>query len=523
MLKKKWFTKIVAIIMGFAVIPLFVACSSEDEQGPKPSSDNLAIEVYGGGYGTDWLYSIAKEYTKKTGTEIAITVRMGAQGISNMITTFASGIAETDIYFTEGSIFGILYEGKKKFNGVEYDTAFAEITDVYNTEIDGSILYKDKMNDSYEELFNVNGKYYCTPWVNGLMGIVVNMDVWSQAGFTSFPRTTDEMFEFADILKTKGIVPFIYALSDEYWTSIAPIFMAQYEGYERIKKVYAGYDYDDNRYTDKLADFDGYYETLCLYDRLLKKDNKYMHTMSNDIDFTNMQGAFLNGMAAMSPNGDWLEKEMIANYPNANIQFMKTPVISALSKKLSFKNTSDADAKLRELVDYVDAHVSGYGGKPAWATETDIDTVRDSRSLEISAGSQVIGYIPAYSNQIDAAKAFLVYLASDEAMAIYRKATGGCDLPFNWTNKPVDTDYSTFRNSVINITNRSTILLPNTKDRFYALNDLNYYFFNNSPIKYVIRFASLNNADYMSPNAYYLAEQAFFKNNIDKLKATAKV
>lgn len=523
MLKKKRIIKMIALAMSLSAISSAVACGTTGNSGPAASPYNLAIEVYGGGYGTDWLYSIAREYTKKTGTEVAISVQTGAQGISNMITSFASGIAETDIYFTEGSIFGILYEGKKKFNGVEYDTAFADITDVYNAQVDGSVLYKDKMNDSYEELYNVNGKYYCTSWVNGLMGIVVNMDVWAKAGFTSFPRTTDEMFEYADILKSKDIAPFIYALGDEYWTSLAPVFMAQYEGSEGIKKVYAGYDYEGNRYTDKLADFGGYYETLVLYDKILKKENEYTHIISQDVDFTNMQGLFLQGMAAMSPNGDWIEKEMDANYRNANIQFMKTPVISALSQKLSFNGAGDADTKLRELIDYVDANASGYEGKPTWATDADVDTVRDSRSLEISSGAQVISYIPAYSNQIQTAKDFLIYMATDEAMAIYREATGGCDLPFNWTNKPTETNYSAFRNSVIDITNKSTILLPNNKDRFYSLNDVNYYFFNNSEIKYVTRFAAINKKDYMSPVAYYLAEQEYFKKNIDSLKRNAKV
>lgn len=524
MLKKKWLTKILAICMSLITVASATACNPDNgSSGPKPTADNLAIEVYGGGYGTDWVYSIAREYTKKTGMEVAITVQVGAQGISNMITSFASGMAETDIYFTEGSIFGTVYEGKKKWNGIEYDTAFADITDVYNTQIDGDMLYKDKMNDSYEELYNIDGKYYCTSWAAGLMGIIVNMDVWTQAGFTSFPRTTDEMFEYAEVLKGKGIAPFIYALGDEYWTSIAPLFMAQYEGSEGIKKVYAGYDSDGNRYTSKLAGFKGYRETLRLYDEILKVENQYTHAASQDVDFTNMQGMFLLGMAAMCPNGDWIEKEMSANYRNANIEFMKTPIISALSDKLSFKDASDADLKLRELVDYVDANASGYEGKPSFATNDDVDIVRDSRSLEMSASSQVIGYIPAYSNQIQAAKDFLIYMASDEAMAIYRSATGGCDLPFKWTNQPPQSNYSSFRNSIIDIVGKSNILLSTVKEKFYTINALDGYFMNNSYGKYVRCFAALESTDYVSPDAYYLAEQKFFQQNIDSFKKTAKV
>ena len=527
MLKKKVFTRLVALLICFTTLLPFAGCKKDDLKGPKPSPDNLAIEVYGGGYGTDWLYSVAREYTNKFGIEVAITVQTGNQGISNMQTSFNSGIAETDIYFTEGSIFNQIYEGKKKFNGVEYETPFVELSDVYNATVDG-VLYKDKMVDAYEELYNVDGKYYCTGWVDGLLGLVVNMDVWTGADFTSFPRTTDELFEYADALKGKkinniNIAPFIYSLNDEYWTCYSPIFMAQYEGLERMKAIYAGYDSEGNRYTNAMADFDGYLETLRLYDRLLKKDNGYMHSVSQDVDFTNMQGMFLQGYAAMCPNGDWIEKEMYTNYQDANIAFMKTPIISALAKKLSFASASDKDAKLRQLVDYVDANASGYANKPTWATNEDIDTVRGARNIEMTESSRAIGYIPAYSNQVKAAKDFLVYLASDEAMAIYRQATGGCAMPFNWVNEPTGVQYSSLRQSVINVTSKATMLLPNMKDRIFALGNINYYFFNNENGRYVAKFAALEAKDYISPENYYNAEQLFFINNIEALKKAARV
>ena len=113
----------------------------------------------------------------------------------------------------------------------------------------------------------------------------------------------------------------------------------------------------------------------------------------------------------------------------------------------------------------------------------------------MSASSQVIGYIPVYANQIQAAKDFLIYMASDEAMAIYRKATGGCDLPFKWTNQPTESNFSSFRNSIIDIVDKSTILLSTVKERFYTLNALDGYFMNNSYGKYVRCFAALEKAD----------------------------
>ena len=525
MSKKKTFNKIVALSACAIMVFPFNACGNGgSESGTKPSPDSLAIEVLGSGYGTEWLYAIAREFENETGNKVAITVQMGNQGVSNMIASFASGVAETDLYFSRGSIFQPVYQGKTRFNNVDYDCAYADLTDVYEATIENEgVTYKDKMDDSYEEFYNIDGKYYCTSWTAGMIGMVINLDVWNEAGLTHFPRTTDELLEMSNTLKSKGKTPFIYSSNDEYWTSIAPVFMAQYEGSERMKKIYQGYDAEGNRYTDKIADFDGYYEMLKFYDTLLKKENGYMHQASYDVDFTNMQGMFLQGMAAMTPNGDWLEKEMSQNYKNANVRYMKMPVISALSKRCSFNGATDADAKLRQLIDYVDGTASGYEGKPAWATNEDVDIVRDSRSLEISAGAEHIGYVPCYANQIELAKQFLIYMASDKAMTLYRTATGGSDLPFEWTNAPAENSYSEFRNSILDVASKTQAFIPSTKDRFYALGGLNFHFMNNSYDRYVYRFAAVNKDSYVSPTAYYLAEQEFFKNNIDLIKKSAGV
>lgn len=524
MAKSKMFKRVVAMsacaIMAFP----FNACTPSDNGGTKPSPDNLAIEVLGSGYGTEWLYAIAREFENKTGNKVAITVQMGNQGVSNMISTFASGVAETDLYFTRGSIFQPVYQGKARYNGVDYDCAYADLTDLYETTIEGeNITYKDKMDDPYEEFYNIEGKYYCMSWTAGMIGMVVNVDVWNAAGLTHFPRTTDELLEMSDVLKSKGKTPFIYSSNDEYWTAISPVFMAQYEGSERMKKIYQGYDADGNRYTDRVADFDGYLEMLNFYDELLKKENGYMHQASYDVDFTNMQGMFLQGMAAMTPNGDWLEKEMAQNYRNANVRYMKMPVISALSKRCSFKGAADADAKLRELIDYVDANASGYDGKPSWATNEDVDIVRDSRSLEISAGAEHIGFIPCYSNQIPLAKQFLLYMASDEALALYKTATGGSELPFKWTNQPSNENYSDFRNSILDVLSRTQAFIPSTKDRFFALGGLNFYFLKSETDRFVYRFAAVNKDSYQSPMGYYLDVQKYFSDNIETIRKSAGV
>lgn len=523
-MKQKKFLKALALCLCLTgTANALVACGPSGGPGGTSKSDkDLIVEIFGGGYGTDWLYSVANAFEKKTGNKVDITVQMGANGITNMTTSFKSLTSPTDIYFTKANFFADIYSGALKVDGVSYDCIYEDLTDLYNTEIEGEgILYKDKLYKNYEQYYNVNDKYYCTSWASGVMGIIVNMDVWNACGLTSFPRTTDELLEMVEVIKSKGKSAFICSMSSEYWTMIDNLWMAQYEGTERMQQIYDGYDADGNRYTEKLADFQGYYEMLKFYERILTPEFGNLHTASNDVDFTNMQGMFLQGAAAMCPNGDWIEREMSLNYQDANIEFMKSPIISALADRCSFANSDERDAKLRELVDYVDANASGYEGKPSWATNDDIDIVRDSRSIEVTAGAEHNAFIPCYSNNKDLAKEFLLYLATDEAMQIYRNGTGGCDEPFYWTNRPQNTSYSGFRQSVNDVTAKSELWIRSDKDKIYSLGGYSTYFYTNGYGTFVNCFTALEKKDRKTATEYYLKTQEYFQKNIQTLKQKA--
>lgn len=472
----------------------------------------LIVEVFGGGYGTDMIYSLANKYTQKTGKQVLISVQTGTQGVTNMSTNLRSYEADTDIFFTKGSLFADVYKGEISIKGQKYECLFENMTDLYNSQIEGEgVLYKDKMLSTYNAYYNMDetseqGKYYFTSWASGTVGFVLNMDVWKDSW--TIPRTTDELFEVCNAIKAEGkVAPFIYSSGDEYWTMLSHLWMTQYEGVENMDNFYKGIDYEGKRYTDNMAAYDGYLKMLEFYDTLLKKENGYMHSASKGADFTNMQGLFLQGKAAITPNGDWIEGEMKYNYPNANIKMIKTPVLSAVAEKCSFASAEDADAKLRALVDYVDANASGYTNMPAGCTEADVDVVREVRKVELAgAGPEHIALIPCYSNQKEAAKDFLLYMASDEGMAIYRESTGGCELPFTPTQAVDASTYSSFRKSVRTVVETSTLRMVNTKDKIYSIGGINVYLYNNSKGRFVTCFSADKSADYVSPLAYYTAE-----------------
>ena len=477
--------RFLAALLGLITFVTCFATTGCNNSGvsDEQKQNALIIEYYKAGYGELWIQKLAAAYTEKYGQEVITLPRSGDKGIENMSTTFHSGASETDLFFTKGANFADIYKG-----GQASTNYYTDITDVYETTIEGeNVKVKDKMYDAFEQFYKMpsegkyyDDKYYFFPWVTGMMGIVVNMNVWNEvAQGKSFPRTTDEFIELCASVKgvKEGVAPFIFSLSDEYFTPYYQVFMNQYEGNARMDKFYQGYNPFGKRYGTDMVAYDGFEKALNFFEKLLVKEKvdgkdvyKYMHKDSVSIDFQGMQGSFLNGSALFSINGDWLENEMIKKYPNVNLQMLKTPVLSAVADKCSFAESPNKEQILRDIIDYVDGTVET---KPAGCTDADIEYIREARAVEYVTGNELVSYIPTYSNQIPAAKNFLKFMASDEGMKIFRDNTLGCELPFNYTVKSQATGVTSFRQSINSILDVSTARFVNGKDKIYSVGGIN--------------------------------------------------
>ena len=485
--------RFLAILLGIiAFVSCFAATGCNNGGLTEEQKRNaLIIEYYNAGYGQLWIQKLAAAYTEKYGQEVVTLPRSGERGIDKMSTTFESGVSETDLFFTRGANFAAIYKG-----GQASTNYYTDITDVYEATIEGEgVKVKDKMFDAFEDFYKMpaegkyyDDKYYFFPWVTGMIGIVVNMNVWDQvAQGKSFPRTTDEFLKLLGDIK--GVAPFIFSLSDEYFTAFYQVFMNQYEGNAAMDKFYKGYNPAGERYVDGMAEYDGFKYALEFFEQLLVKegkDYKYMHVDSESVDFQDMQSTFLTGGALFSVNGDWLENEMITKYQNVNLAMIKTPVLSAVANKCSFKDASNKDEILCAAIDYVDGKITT---KPAGCTDADIAIIREARGVEYVTGNDLVSFIPTYSNQISSAKEFLKFMASDEGMKIFRDNTNGCELPLNYTEKTTATKVTGFRQSINSILDVSTARFVNEKDKIYSIGGINVLLYNNGT-RFVDAFSS---------------------------------
>ena len=142
----------------------------------------------------------------------------------------------------------------------------------------------------------------------------------------------------------------------------------------------------------------------------------------------------------MTISGDWIENEMKGNFAadSLDIAIMRTPVISALSTKLSYYadgkteyNDLSADKKakynaaLEAIIKYIDGTVTEKPTVVEGLTikDSDINKVKTARITKIADATG--GFICAYSNKIEEAKKFMAYIFNKDCQEIMLRETNG--------------------------------------------------------------------------------------------------
>ncbi len=461
-----------------------VACTGGGKSEPGENG-YLHISAVRLGYGTDWLYALEEVFEEKYKINIDISTVVGSSGQAALDTEIESRASDTDLFFNKRGYFAEdVYKGSISAGGQTYDCLYADLSDVWVAAADegSDKTIADKIDPLYGEAYNIEGKYYALPWAGGVYGIVRNVDVWEGLGLTDadVPCTTDELFALCDRIKDDlaadgGKACFIYSLGEEYYTGWSPIFFGQYEGVEAAKQFMEGKDPDGN-VTQYIYTYEGLERAMEVMEQLLKPANGYQYSRSSSIDFTQMQGLFLRGEALFCVNGSWLENEMKANMSDAEVDMIKTPVVSSLVERLSFGDTLDAaaaDEKLAELVRYVDAVAAGeQPAVPSGVNEEDIRIVTEARHYAYMAGGvDHQAYVPSYSKHIREAKEFLKFMYSDEGLQIYYETLNGAMLPAEPTVGYDDAgmEFTGFRKSVNAAQEEGFLYDREAKARFFVL------------------------------------------------------
>ena len=477
-----------------------VGCNKKDD-----SPETLEIYIEKMGYGVDWLDDIIEAFKqeqwvkdKYPNLNIPKPEARVNQGSATQRVIAGAKSNTADLLFGTTTATGWIYRSD------EESSNFEELSDVYNSEVPGEtgVIFKEKMLPSIRSWVeqpdlskadtDPDAKvYHVFPWINGYIGMLYNKDnldkLLGKDNYT-MPRTTDEWMEMVrsiiKVQKDKGldntddafINPFIYA-PVMYWGASVSTWWAQYETRSGYEKYFLGTARINGRdqlspkvleQKGKLRSFqtiesfvgapgiDGEAGTEEIYDKVDEDSFKAQNT------FDRIQVKYINGQGVFMPNGDWFDLEMrnaVEAGKGSDITYMKLPIISAVSEKLSYYKAGDTvfdknadgttkegnatrkvyDELLRKLVDHVDGKCDKNEvealytakGKSIDRLDADIEHIREARHLMAPVEGHE-AFIPSYATAKDIAKDFLRFMATDKAIRIFAESTKGCSTAFSY-------------------------------------------------------------------------------------------
>lgn len=262
---KKLLCIALAMIVSVAAFGGCAGGGSEDDGTTK-----VYIAMYDGGFGVDWMDDVKEEFeTRYANTSL----EDGKMGLTIDINTSKShsgdGLAsnmsllDRDIYVTNN--FNI-------YNQYAREGYFLEITDIVKATVPGEDKsIEGKLNQSYKDWFNIDGKYYAIPHAAGAMVITYDKDIFEahdcyfdkNGAFVSnyktkkndanknswigtgpdgevgtyddgLPVTYADFYKVCNRLAGKGVIPLFW--SGQLRTYVAGMMMSlftDYEGYDK--------------------------------------------------------------------------------------------------------------------------------------------------------------------------------------------------------------------------------------------------------------------------------------------------
>lgn len=463
-MKKNLFYKVGAIALASMCTLGITGCGDNKKNVASNDDNSLEVYLWNAGYGYEWLEVLLQDFGQQAWVKEKypnyqyFTVindqntygqdRMAA-GSSNTIDLFMTG--DMDAYFGSGDLVDL-----------------KEV--VFEKEVPGeNVLYKDKMLPAiYSSLgytpYGEDKTYYeTTPWTMGVGGIVYNKTLFEELGLT-VPRTTDELFEMMDTVKswngTKAAYPYTYsyiASQITYADYMFPVFWAQYEGLDNYTNFQNAIDEEGVHNSINILYQKGRLEAWKVWENLLTEANGYYDRSSPNRDFISGQSYLLLRRGLFMTSGDWFSNEMKdlaegykAEGYNDVVSMMKTPIVSAIKDKLT---TIKTDELLRQVIDEIDSGATS--SAISGVSQADFDRVREARGVMMTNNSSSHTVIPSNASAKELAIDFLRYMATDKANELYATYTSGGKLPFQYDFRTQAAD----KYNELNKTQSSTLFL----------------------------------------------------------------
>ena len=470
----KTLKKITSLLLALLLVLSMAACgndggssggnvvNSDDPEQIVEDTTTLNIMILHKGYGFKWLEALKEGFeAANPGVTVNLTTISKSDIIKGDLKNYKK--SDYDLYFdiSSSGMASLVQEYSTYYAG---NQALRPLNDVLDSEIPGEgITVREKIYDSVLIGYQSEGRdtedtaddvYYGLPYVTGAMGLYYNETVINEAlgeGSWEVPNTTDELIALCERLKAADCHMLVPGSLDQYAKSFFLANWAQYEGIENYLKFFdgIGFDSDRGRETAKsslIYQQEGRLEAMKVAFDLLDPDNGFVLSNTAEIGVNNLndyQKRFVDpkNKLAFYFCGDWLMQELQDNSgtdgSSSVIKMMKTPVISAIinstngysvDKEARLPSVND-DATLSAVVDYVDGVSDTL---PAGVTDSEVAFIQSARNTMGSNNDIHAVYAPAFSNAKTLANDFLIYMASDEGIQLFKDNCTGGFAPYHY-------------------------------------------------------------------------------------------
>lgn len=401
----------------------------------------LYIASFGKGLGRAWLDEMMSEY-KKIYPNVTVQLNYDLGGFGGKyVDEIKQGPAKSglDLIFLSGANYRAesdLLTGKK-FG--DYTSIYADISDIYEeypVDINGAEgkTIRQKIAVSALNALTYKGKQYSLPYSAGSLGLVCNvsrLDELLGKGNYSLPQSTEDLISLIGRIKTAAgtpasVYPIIWAGQNAsvYWDYLVDAWHLQYEGYE---KFYQYWEVNNGTaYSSDTLRQDGRLKALQALEQIIgDRTNSYPNCES--VDNITAQFKLLNGEAIFMPTGYWIESEMLGTIEKIpEYKMLSTPYLSAAAVK--------------------------WAGNEAWET---------LKNAQLS--DNMCAYIPCFSAEINEAKNFLKFVASDTGIKIMMKHTAASFPLRSYTDIVADSAFisglTPFQKEILNLNSISTAVI----------------------------------------------------------------
>ena len=445
MMRKKWRNVTALMMASMLALPIAACGGNGGNSGGGVNANGelegkLQIVVPDQGFGLEWLNNLKEDFEAKN-PQVTVSIKSSTLLDKVHIYLTSSKANPYDLVFCETSQVFRYAETEYTISG--YEHCYENIKDVYDTIPDGSDKpIKAMLYDGVYDYFKTDDTTaYVMPYVASMFGLMYNTNLVSK---DKLPNTTDEMTKLCQEIESsnEGVNAFVWTKDADYFEQIFETLWAQYQGHEEWYSYFKSTDINVLKQT-------GRQRALEVISEWIDYENGYADPDSPGLEFVPAQTRLMEGKAAFYACGSWLENEMDEFFAKgtAPVSFMKTPVISSIVETLEYRDGENymSDAMLSAIIDAIDAGATSYEG----VSENDFAHIYEARTTYYYENFIDSVVIPTFSDAKELAKAFLVYMYSEDGIKQYTKANSGGTLPvyYNYTDDMVEgfSEMQTFR------------------------------------------------------------------------------